>query len=251
MDHITYKELYDSLTSREDLERLDRTLDYDDELLMVIYTQKVVRDATKRFYKVKRHVRRLHRQWRNGTPLAQLAQNYSFPPVLMSLIVLERENISRKQFWKMLNNLDAIESKRLRRELQEVCRRDLIYSPEGTERQYRRGAWGEERLSAWLKGKGITFRTEPELRSQFDKTPDALLSEPLEYDGRDIIWVESKASFGDPIEVRRHVQRQLSPYVELFGDGLVVYWFGYVEDVDLRLPEGVSITDGQAIGLDG
>ncbi|MFQ5838404.1 MAG: C15orf41 family protein [Thermoplasmata archaeon] len=251
MEYRNYKELYDALATREDLERLSETSPYDHELLMVIYTQRVVKDATKRFYKVKRHARRLHRQWRNGLSFARLAQEHRFPPVLMALIVLEGEGISRRRFWKMLNNLEEVESKRLRRDLREACEADLIYSPEGTERQYKRGAWGEERLWKWLRAKGIPFRTEAELRSQFDKTPDALLSEPLVYDGRKVLWIESKASFGDPLDVRRHVGRQLRPYVDLFGDGLVVYWFGYVEDVDLRLPDGVSITDGRDFGEDG
>jgi hypothetical protein len=244
MDYSTYKDLYQVLATRKDLERLKSTTSYDEELLMVIYTQRVVREATKRFYRVKRYARRLHRRWRNGASFVELADEYRFPPVLMGLIVLEEEGTSRKQFWKMLNDLDSLERGRLRDELERACEVDIVYSPEGTERQYKRGAWGEERLWTWLRGQGIPFQTESELRSQFDKTPDALLSRPMEYDGRKVFWVESKASFGDPYEVRRHARRQLRPYVDLFGDGLVVYWFGYVEDVDLQLPQGVAITDG-------
>ncbi len=245
MNHQTYKELYEGLATRDDLERLVESSDIDRELLMVIYTQRVVRDATKRFYRVKRHSRRLHRQWQNGSTIVELARRHRFPPVLMALLVLDGEGISRKQFWKLLGELDQVESRRLRRELEEACDRDLIYSPEGTERQYRRGEWGEERLWEWLRAKGVAFRTEAELRAQFEKTPDALLAEPLEYDGSKVFWVESKASFGDPVEIRRHARRQLAPYVDIFGEGLVVYWFGYVEDVDLPLPKGVSITDGE------
>jgi hypothetical protein len=244
MDYGTYKDLYDALATREDLERLKRTTPYDEELLMVIYTQRVVRDATKRFYKVKRHSGKLYRRWKSGASFVELADEHRFPPVLMALIVLEEEGTTRRQFWKMLNDLSSLERGRLREDLERACEADLVYSPEGTERQYRRGAWGEERLWSWLRDKGVPFRTEAELRTQFDKTPDALLGEPMEYDGRKIFWIESKASFGDPYEVRRHVRRQLSPYVDLFGEGLVVYWFGYVEDMDLKLPEGVSITDG-------
>ncbi len=245
MNYNTYKNLYDQLTSRDALESLTSVSEYDQELLMVIYTQRVVRDATKRFYRVKRHSRRLHRQWRQGTSLVQLAQNHDFPPTLMALIVLEREGISKRQFWKLLGDLDGVKSERLSRELQQVCDEDLVYSPEGTEKQYERGAWGEEKLRNWLEARGIGFRSEEELRAEFDKTPDALLGEPLEYDGSEVHWVESKATFGDPTEIRRHIRRQLKPYVEAFGKGLVVYWFGYVKDVDLHLPPEVSISDGK------
>ncbi len=250
MDYKTYKELYEALDTRDNLERAIKSSPHDEELLMVIYTQRVVREATKKFYRVKRHSRRLHRQWRGGASLADLASAQRFPPVLMALIVLEEEGISRKQFWKMVNGLDGLKDERLRKDLREACERDLVYSPEGTERQYQRGSWGEERLWRWLRERGLSFKTETELRAQFDKTPDALLSEPFEYDGRKVFWIESKASFGDPKDVRRHVRRQLLPYVDIFGDGLVIYWFGYVDDVDLRLPEGVSITDGSEFGRD-
>ena len=54
-------------------------------------------------------------------------------------------------------------------------------------------------------------------------------------------WIESKATFGDPYEIRRHLRKQLQPYSDMFGDGAVVYWFGHVDDQKYELPEGVDI----------
>ncbi len=247
MDYKTYRSLYDKLDTKEALERLQSSSDFDDEFLMVIYTQRVVREATKEFYRVKRHAGRLHRHWKEGLSIVELSKRYNFPPVLMALIVLEKEGISRRQFWKTVTNLDEIEDERLQRELREACEQDLVYSPEGTRRQYERGEWGEERLRTWLQGAGISFRVEEDLRAEFEKTPDALLEEPLKFDGSEISWIESKATFGDPVEVKRHARRQLAPYVDLFGDGLVIYWFGYAEDVELKLPDGVHISDGRIL----
>lgn len=243
MDHETYQNLYRSLVTRRDLERVIRTSPYDEELLTVIYTQHVVRDATKRFYKVKRQNQRLRHQWKQGTSFVELARRRNFPPMLLALLVMGEEGISRKRFWKMVKDLDSVKDDRLRRELQEACEEDLIYSPVGTERQYQRGAWGEARLWEWLEARDIPFQKEADLRSSYQKTPDALLEDPLDFDGHTVQWMESKASFGDPYEIRRHVRRQLSPYVDLFGEGVVVYWFGFVHDVELRLPDGVLITD--------
>ncbi|MFQ6012374.1 MAG: C15orf41 family protein [Thermoplasmata archaeon] len=243
MDHETYRSLYKSLNTRRDLERLIRRTSHDEELLTVIYTQRVVREATKGFYKVKRHSRRLRHQWHQGISFVELARRRNFPPILLALLVLGEEGISRKRFWKMVKDVNSVGDARLRRDLREANEEDLIYSPAGTERQYQRGAWGEGRLWEWLDAQGIPFRKEAELRNRYEKTPDALLQNPLELDGRRIQWIESKASFGDPYEVRRHIRRQLSPYVDLFGEGMVVYWFGFVEDVELRIPDGVLITD--------
>ncbi len=243
MDHETYQDLYKSLVTRRDLERLIRTSPYDEELLTVIYTHQVVRDATKRFYKVKRQSRRLRHQWKQGTSFVELARRRNFPPILLALLVMGEEGISRKRFWKMVKDLDSVEHDRLRRELQEASEEDLIYSPAGTDRQYQRGAWGEARLWEWLEARDIPFQKEADLRSTYQKTPDALLGDPLDFDGHAVRWIESKASFGDPYEIRRHVRRQLSPYEDLFGEGVVVYWFGFVHDVELRLPDGALITD--------
>jgi hypothetical protein len=35
----------------------------------------------------------------------------------------------------------------------------------------------------------------------------------------------------------------------MFGEGLVVYWFGYVEDARVTIPEGVAVMDGKFFGL--
>ncbi len=238
-----YRALSQRLRTTEDVDRVARETGYDPELIMVIYTQRVVRDATKKFYRVKKHSKKLHWTWRQGKSFVEIAIEYEFPPILTAFMICEEERITRKNFWRMLADLDNVEDIRLHVELSEACRADSIYSPEGTARQYERGKWGERRLQEWLTKRGIPFRTENEVRSQFEKTPDTVLGEPMDYNGSKITWIESKATFGDPVEVRRHIQRQLKPYTEIFGEGMVVYWFGYVEDMDLDLPEGVTILD--------
>ena len=56
--------------------------------------------------------------------------------------------------------------------------------------------------------------------------------------GLKVSWIESKANFGDIVEMKKNLSKQLVPYVKLFGKGIVVYWFGYVTDVDV--PEGIT-----------
>ena len=78
-------------------------------------------------------------------------------------------------------------------------------------------------------------------RLYFDSVPLGGL-EQSSIDGMKIHWIESKASFGDDIELRKNVRRQLKPYTDLFGTGAVVYWFGFVEGIEP--PEGVMLLPG-------
>jgi hypothetical protein len=100
-------------------------------------------------------------------------------------------------------------------------------------------------LKEWLNSHEIKYRTERDLRGEFPKTPDCLLDEPIRVNGWEINWIESKASFGDSIEVKKNIRNQLIPYNELFGSGLVVYWFGIVDDIDQ--PEGIMIVDSSLV----
>jgi len=246
-----YQDLYSKLETAEDIDFLAENAGYDRELLLVIHTQRVVRDTTKRFYRVKDQVRRLAHQWRSGQSFVEIARNIAFPPTLTALMILEQQKVPRKQFWRYITDPTKVGDPKLRRELEEVARADIIYSPEGSAKQYERGRWGESKLFAWLDERAIEYRTEKDLRKQYEKTPDTLLKTPIEWDGSKKFWIESKATFGDPVEIRRHIRKQLLPYTDMFGDGLVVYWFGYTEDVDHRPPEGVTIADGSAFDEGG
>lgn len=236
-----YQDLYHRLATPEDIDFLAENFGYDKELLLVVYTQRIVRDTTRKFYRVKAQARRLAFMWQNGASLVDIARKFEFPAILTSLMVLEQRKISRKQFWKMINDIEAVRDRRLRKELEDVCRTDIVYSPEGSARQYARGRWGEAKLHTWLDGRDMEYETEKELRAKYDKTPDILLHKPIEMNGSRKYWIESKATVGDPYEIRRHIKKQLQPYSDLFGDGAVVYWFGHVEDQKYDLPEGVDI----------
>jgi len=243
MKQSEYKGLYDHLATVEDIDFLAENFGYDKELLLVIYTQRVVRDTTRRFYRVKDQAKKMAWSWQQGSSFVELARRFDFPPILAALMILEQRKVNRKTFWKMLSDLDRVQDRRLRKDLADACKVDIVYSPEGTARQYARGRWGESKLGAWLKERGLEYRTEKDLRAEYDKTPDVLLRKPIEMNGSKKYWIESKATFGDPYEIKRHIKKQLDPYTDLFGDGMVVYWFGFVDDVDLPMPEGVSVVD--------
>src|SRR5207244_12489692 len=140
---------YRSPSTSENIDLQAENCGLDKELLLVIYTQRIVRETTKKFYRVKAQARRLAFMWQNGESLLAIARKFEFPPILTALMVLEQRKISRKQFWKMINELDSVKDRRLRQELAEVNHADIVYSPEGSARQYARGPWGQAKLPAW------------------------------------------------------------------------------------------------------
>jgi hypothetical protein len=49
--------------------------------------------------------------------------------------------------------------------------------------------------------------------------------------GKQVYWIESKASFGDEYTHGNYFRQQYFPYKNRYGRGLVIYWFGFVEEV--------------------
>jgi hypothetical protein len=223
-----YKKLIRQLNTPLDIDKLASRTKYDKDLLLVLYSQKTVKNATKKYHKIKHLARKYHSQWKSGKSFLQIAEKIEFPPVLTGLLILKEEGISRKMYRKYLNNLDEVKNKRLRKELQEVIDNDIIYSPEGNNIQAQRGLKGEERINKWLTKKKLQFQTETELAENHEKTPDFLLRKPINVRGIPVYWIESKATFGCKTEIKKNLKNQLIPYRELFGSGMVIYWYGFI-----------------------
>ena len=240
MKYHDYKAIYSALNSHRDIAKLEEK-GHDKELLSTIFTQKTTREVKKRFYVVKQNTGRMLREWKQGKTLLEISEKWRFPPILTAMFVFMEDGASKKEFWSYIHEPETSFSKDVRDEIIEIRNADLVYSPEGNERQRQRGLWGESLLQKWLDDQGIKYRTEDDLRGVYDKTPDALLDEPMMYNGKKIFWVESKASFGDNTEFRFNSKKQLLPYTNLFGPGLVVYWMGRLDD--LEEPENVYVDD--------
>ena len=238
MNYDEYKQLYNELKSPEDVKRLSGR--YDSRMLDSLYTQKTTREVKKRFYMVKNSSGRMLKEWSKGRSIMELSKKYNFPPILVAMFLFQEDG--KKEFWSYIRDPSLLENPETASEIREAIANDIVYSPSANDRQRERGLWGEDLLHQWLDGQGIKYRTENDLRgTEFTKTPDCLLDKPVMYEGHKIYWVESKASFGDNTEFRFNSRKQLVPYTQLFGPGLVVYWVGCLDD--LECPENVYVCD--------
>ena len=239
MDYAEYKALYNGLNGPKDVEKFISD-GYDFRLVKTLYTQKTSRDVKKRFYVIKSKAPQMLKMWKRGVSMMAISEKYRFPPMLTAMMIFQQDGASKKEFWDYVSDPDQLDQE-VADELREVIANDLIYSPSANEEQRERGIWGENLLHEWLDGQGITYRVENDLKGVYEKTPDALLDEPMLYDGKKIFWVESKASFGDNTEFKYNCRKQLIPYTQIFGPGVVVYWTGCLDD--LECPEGVDVID--------
>eukprot|EP01117_Protostelium_nocturnum_P014854 TRINITY_DN569_c1_g1_i1.p1 TRINITY_DN569_c1_g1~~TRINITY_DN569_c1_g1_i1.p1 ORF type:complete len:100 (+),score=15.86 TRINITY_DN569_c1_g1_i1:832-1131(+) len=74
---------------------------------------------------------------------------------------------------------------------------------------------------------------EEELRSKgYPKTPDVKLKTPIIIKEHVVYWIDSKASFGDDYNYSVNYKEQFSGYISRYGPGLVIYWFGFIQELN-------------------
>eukprot|EP00899_Mesostigma_viride_P008500 jgi/Mesvir1/17651/Mv08868-RA.2 len=131
---------------------------------------------------------------------------------------------------------------RLVRDVERCKESDHIFAPRVETIKRVTGAEYEALLCERLRNLGAAFQTEEEMRARgFSKTPDVRLEVPLCVRGRVVHWVDSKAMFGDEYTLRTNNGDQFQKYIARFGPGMVIYWFGYI--TDLETPDDVLIVD--------
>jgi hypothetical protein len=160
----------------------------------------------------------------------------------------------------LLRNPTLISDPQLRMEVERALRNDTEHGPDADLCRQRLGEEGEEGVRRWLHKQGVPFLEERQARQQgVPKTPDFRLLFPTavkysnwestsddvhhhdpkdELSGHDygdgddswitICWIESKATFGDPMTDAKYQAEQFVPYWTRFGPGLVIYWFDFV-----------------------
>lgn len=122
---------------------------------------------------------------------------------------------------------------RLRLDVERVVAWDHQASPAVDALRHNAGKEYEDLLEELLAAEGIPFITEKDLRAdRHARTPDIKLEVPIAVKGRIVNWIDSKASFSDPlVHVEKGVE-QFQGYVNRFGPGMVIYWHGIIDELN-------------------
>ena len=198
-------------------------------------------EKTKRFKSLKEKL--------DNNILLKMAKEANVPPVLMARLVIEgffKKNSLEYEFGSdneaekvtvstIIRETHLLKNARLACELMECCALDEDYGPVIDAIKNVSGNEYEIKMERILREKGIQFIKESELREKgYDKTPDFKFESPvyLKSSGKIISWVDSKATFGDEISHAEYYETQYKFYLNRFGSGLVIYWLGYVKDIE-------------------
>lgn len=229
MNKKTYQKLYEELDSQDDISRISKKYSLNSAAVSNILHQKIVRNVRKYHSRVVMKAPVFVRSWQKGSTIMELAKKNNFPPVLLASIMLKEMGLKSKS---VIKNPEILKDKRMKREINHAIDIDFCFSPRAHTVQGKNGRLGEELIHKWLEDIGLEFLTESDLNKVPDtKTPDFLLHDTISINGHSVKWIESKAVFVDEKEHRRYHTRQLKFYEELYGPGMVVYWYGYLDEV--------------------
>jgi hypothetical protein len=190
----------------------------------------------------------------NGDSLIDISKKYRIGNYKFAKIILEALLGKNIQVSHFLGNPSLIKENRIQLELLELIGTDQFCSHDIDQLKECLGKEYEELLIELLNQKQMCFETESDLRNRGKpKTPDILFLIPMAMncktfntiDGQNeqeqlliknrslviINWIDSKAMFADVSTFEEHVD-QFRTYNNRYGRGLVIYWHGYVDEVE-------------------
>jgi len=195
--------------------------------------------------------------------ILRLAEEERTSPALAAKIILEeylkdqnpeesKENSEKKGIDKalrlrvnqLIKNHALVEDRDLAHEIFLAKVKDHGYGPIAEAIKQSIGEEYEQKAKDCLTELNIPFSDEHVLRSRgYDKTPDIKLEVPVAVNGKVINWIESKALFGDRESHEGYLKDQFWSYWNRFGPGLVIYWFGYIKQLDSNSEAGIQLAD--------
>jgi len=207
-----------------------------------------------KYFKIYSERSKFTKQDMKSTHLLDMSVEFGIPPALMARMILnkfvnerELERISaaeaddstpveklniKAEVSSMMKDPFTIPDAQLSFEIRCCILHDVGYGCVTDSIRHMVGNEYEDKLRQLVKTLNVPFQDETELRKLgYDKTPDIKLHIPIAVDNKVVCWIESKASFGTPESHQQYLEDQYYSYLNRFGPGLVIYWFGFVDEL--------------------
>ncbi|WP_456478813.1 TPD domain-containing protein [Geoglobus ahangari] len=212
---------------RRDLKRFSdfKNYPYPRGTLFSILLQKRIDNVKRRYHVYTAKLPELAAYWEKHHRIPEWLR---LPPVMRIKLLMKSLGMTNKEISKNFSNPDESEFSEL---VWSAIYKDFIYSPIAVRYQFARGRVGEEIIREHLESLNVEFKDENQLRPA-KKTPDFYIEDGIEVEGRKIRWIESKALFGDIKLHRFYSKKQYDQYLEMYGDGMVIYWLGKIDELN-------------------
>uniref|UniRef100_A0A7C3YED4 Uncharacterized protein n=1 Tax=Geoglobus ahangari TaxID=113653 RepID=A0A7C3YED4_9EURY len=192
--------------------------------LFGILSQKKVDFVKRTYHNLLSRLPEIEEEWKRK---GRLPKWLRLPPVLRLKFLMKSLGFSDKEIDRYFKNPHG----EFEEMIWNAIYTDYLYSPIAAKIQVARGRVGELMIRDFLESLNVEFKCEKILRPS-KKTPDFFIEDGLEIDGRTIRWIESKALFGDLSLHRFYSKKQYDRYLEIYGDGLIIYWLGKLDNLD-------------------
>lgn len=255
----SFKQAFDSVSRFEEVPACAVRLGLLFETLISIHGKSVVEKTKKANAKNQRQAATYCKRWRQdqSVSLVRLAREYEVSPVMFARLLLPelQADVDKRSVGQLLKNTSQIVSPVVRNMVVECMLKDHVYSPLVERVKEHVGQEWEYSLLRHLDRPGMFFQSEDQMRAGgYAKTPDVFFSIPQRVtlsDGRQVIatWIDSKASFGDEDTMRVGLRDQLMSYRYRFGPGIVVFFFGHVDQTSSLQGIGITVTDALPVHL--
>ena len=160
-------------------------------------------------------------------------------PICKNSCKTTKDSSIKKAISLSLKDPLSISNKRLQDIVIKALHIDYFFGPIADLSKHEYGKAQEDIISNWLLERNISFYSEEHLRNQgYPKTPDFALVIPISFycdkskRFQVINWIESKGMFGSEFQHENYLNEQFWSYHNRFGPGLVIYWGGYVKEIE-------------------
>lgn len=231
-----WESIVSRLNTRQDVTKLACESDgrYGIETLLAIYLQKNVLHMIANTYQVTQKAEQIISRYECGESIVNIAKNINLAPCTVARKIMEIAYGYKKQhIATLLRKPSQIEDERLTREVEACVASDEHSGPRMDRYRAVLGIEYEHLLQEKLNNLRLEYETENDLRARRTaSTPDVLLRVPVGISNKVVTWIDSKAKFGDIFFLKKDYKESISSYVQSFGPGMVIYWFGFVTDCD-------------------
>eukprot|EP00980_Cylindrotheca_fusiformis_P016833 scaffold5084_cov100-Cylindrotheca_fusiformis.AAC.1 len=183
--------------------------------------------------------------YNGGTSIVALSQRFDAPPLNVLRVIMRESGYDKFQIKRAFHRPERYFETRGLQEFKEATEADFVAPVDWTAAQ-KHAKHFEDCVAAYLRDKEIRFVHETQLaQEQIDilgkafMTPDFLILDDLEINGKKVRWIDAKAYYGAATSEKlvHRTRQQMLRYIGQWGPGAIVFKHGFGEEFPTALKD--------------